>query len=459
MKNSLLYLILFLFPIIQYANCTFNLPSQTIYGCFAEDIINYSSFPYSTSEVEISVANFIAETGGPSGDCTLSKVFYFDEISGSCPIIVERNFRILDVEDNEYFATQIFQIDPEFISLTLAPDVSINGCDTSDINILSNLGISETQKAITINELFNEGVSLTGGCLLYIYYQDVINEITDHYWDIYRTFQVMDDCGNLTETTQFISIIDLLPPVVYPLDTIFNVVNIADHPILSSFEFIQFYGLSDNCADESQFIFTFFERTDENICPTQIKRSYTIQDVNYNAITVEQILVFNPNTTEEIFIATCDPYVSPSGKYTWTQGGTYFDTIPNAGCGDSLLTIHIIKGEEVNIIGAGGHSYSSLFYCLANTNVVKVKSIDTLKVKGPLFIENDITFFSDDNVVFEIDCAEVSPHLNNFVHIAPNTTLTLSGVSFHFKNYSGGSLPLFNEGVLNIQNDCTFSGD
>ena len=45
------------------------------------------------------------------------------------------------------------------------------------------------------------------------------------------------------------------------------------------------------------------------------------------------------NYYQTLNIAVCGSYTSPSGNYTWTSSGTYFDTIPIAAGGDSLFTV------------------------------------------------------------------------------------------------------------------------
>ena len=52
-------------------------------------------------------------------------------------------------------------------------------------------------------------------------------------------------------------------------------------------------------------------------------------------------LTINNPSADTFAIAECDEYVSPSGNYTWTTSGTYYDTIPNASGCDSLMTIDL----------------------------------------------------------------------------------------------------------------------
>ncbi|HYG52979.1 MAG TPA: hypothetical protein VD905_18890, partial [Flavobacteriales bacterium] len=51
--------------------------------------------------------------------------------------------------------------------------------------------------------------------------------------------------------------------------------------------------------------------------------------------------ISGPDTYSTIDISSCMSYTSPSGNYTWTADGTYNDTIPNAGGGDSIMTINL----------------------------------------------------------------------------------------------------------------------
>ncbi|MFN0032643.1 MAG: T9SS type A sorting domain-containing protein, partial [Flavobacteriales bacterium] len=64
-----------------------------------------------------------------------------------------------------------------------------------------------------------------------------------------------------------------------------------------------------------------------------------------NAVGCDSLMTLNLTITQdsyhELFENACTSYTSSSGLYTWTEDGTYMDTIPNsAGC-DSILTIHL----------------------------------------------------------------------------------------------------------------------
>ena len=71
-----------------------------------------------------------------------------------------------------------------------------------------------------------------------------------------------------------------------------------------------------------------------------------------DSLTFSNYITVKPKTYATINPTGCDSYTSPSGKYTWTSGGIYYDTIPNhAGC-DSVITIHLTISTD---------SYSTIY--------------------------------------------------------------------------------------------------
>lgn len=67
-----------------------------------------------------------------------------------------------------------------------------------------------------------------------------------------------------------------------------------------------------------------------------------------SVITVD--LTIHYNTTATINPVDCASYTSPSGLYTWTNSGTYNDTIPNSNGCDSLLTINLTLNNSYESI-------------------------------------------------------------------------------------------------------------
>ena len=59
-------------------------------------------------------------------------------------------------------------------------------------------------------------------------------------------------------------------------------------------------------------------------------------------------LTINNSTNDTMDVVTCDSYTGPSGLYTWTTSGTYYDTIPNAAGCDSLLTINLTINQSTS---------------------------------------------------------------------------------------------------------------
>ena len=73
-------------------------------------------------------------------------------------------------------------------------------------------------------------------------------------------------------------------------------------------------------------------------------------------------LTMGKTTTNSISVKACDKYTSPSGKRTWTNTGTYKDTIINStGC-DSILTISLTLGKNTasTIISKACDKYKSV---------------------------------------------------------------------------------------------------
>lgn len=69
--------------------------------------------------------------------------------------------------------------------------------------------------------------------------------------------------------------------------------------------------------------------------------TYTLTNVLNCDSVITLNLTINYSNTSEIEVTACNTYTVPSGDETYTESGTYMDTIPNiAGC-DSIMTIYL----------------------------------------------------------------------------------------------------------------------
>ena len=92
----------------------------------------------------------------------------------------------------------------------------------------------------------------------------------------------------------------------------------------------------------------------------------------YNhALTAAEVLSLNSlNTTATITTSSCDSFISPSGKYTWTNSGTYTDTIANAAGCDSIITLNLTinPSPTATISTVGSTSFCSGGSLILNAN-------------------------------------------------------------------------------------------
>ena len=121
---------------------------------------------------------------------------------------------------------------------------------------------------------------------------------------------------------------------------------------------------TDNSIDGDVYLWDFADGTTDTLAnPTHTfynsglhAVSLTVKDTITLADSTKQMDILITGHTENLFAVTsCDSYTSPSGNYTYTTSGVYYDTITNHwGC-DSLLTIDLnitysfFSEENINI--------------------------------------------------------------------------------------------------------------
>lgn len=115
---------------------------------------------------------------------------------------------------------------------------------------------------------------------------------------------------------------------------------------------------------------------------------YNLPVLTNNAVT----RIVYPSNYIEISPIVCDSLISPSGNYTYSTAGLYFDTIPGIGSGvDSIYVIHLKMGasyKTLNVISCGKYTSpsgnymwnSSGIYADTITNYIGCDSILTINL-------------------------------------------------------------------------------
>ena len=330
--------------------------SQDIEGCSTDDI---TGLPYSANTLSISVAQFNAEGGTITDDCTIASVTYFDSQSGTCPIIVLRTFTVVDGCGNTTVCTQTFTInDTQAPVITACPlSQTIEGCG---IGSIPGLAFSTASVIITQADFTAAGGAATDNCGI-ITYEYIDTQSGTCPVIVTRVFSLADGCNPPVTCTQTFTISDTQSPSLTcpPIQDIegCNLSAIAAATSLdfsavpvtiSEAQFSTIGGLvSDACGITS---FTYAD-TQTGTCPIVVTRTFTATDACGHVSTCEQTI--NVNDTEAPEITTCPPSATIEGCGLTSIPILDFSTIPvaisyaqfsavggaaNDGCGITSIT-------------------------------------------------------------------------------------------------------------------------
>jgi PKD repeat protein len=127
---------------------------------------------------------------------------------------------------------------------------------------------------------------------------------------------------------------------------------------------------TNQSIDGDQYLWKFGDGTTDTaanpvhkyIIPGNYTVSLTTTDtVSLADSTVSQLISINANTYGNLTAQSCDSYISPSGKYIYTESGVYTDTLINQHSCDSIITINLTINKSVtaedSIVACGHYTW------------------------------------------------------------------------------------------------------
>ncbi|PHR43433.1 MAG: hypothetical protein COA32_16455, partial [Fluviicola sp.] len=220
----------------------------------------------------------IADVTGVSDNCTANPTVTHvgDVTSGAtCPYNITRTYRVTDDCGNFIDIDQIITVNDNIAPTGTAPaDVAvqcIGDVPAADPTLITD----EADNCATPTVTHVGDVSDGNTC------PEVIT----------RTYRIEDDCGNITDVTQIITIDDDTNPIgTAPADV--AVQCIGDVPAAN---IANVTGVSDNCTVNPT-VTHVGDASDGNTCPEVITRTYRVEDDCGNFIEVDQIITINDDT-------------------------------------------------------------------------------------------------------------------------------------------------------------------
>lgn len=159
-----------------------------------------------------------------------------------------------------------------------------------------------------------------------------------------------------------------------------------------------------------------------NSCgPTTFPTS-TLANYHYGTPDFHFVICTAP-TYSTISELACNSYTSPSGNYTWTSSGTYYDTIPNSqGC-DSIMTINLTVDYSpvMNITAGSCNSYTAPSGQVFTSTGVFYDTIQNGASCDSIFIINLTVQSSSTSNITEIACDSYTSPSGNYVWTSTGT--------------------------------------
>ena len=364
-------------------------PNTYVDGCSISEIPAFTDF-----------AEFLNGGGFISGTCdlTASSFLLLNEVDlgTTCPMTFTRTYKITDVNEVDYSCTEnitIFDSSPPVI--TVFPVDATFECDSNSENNADFWNSDNID--IILNNSFDECDYVTV-VSDFSYFNLITN--CGSTGNLNVEYTAIDNCGNYVTEQATLYIEDTIEPQISCPDKIVNE-TLAEIPSYMNVDQFVADGntVFDHCGLDS-FSFQMINETLVNSCPAQVIREYSIQDPCANFVSCVQTITYCEETSSLSYVSECTSYESPSGNFTWTESGVYYDTISNQECCDSLMTIFLTIEDNLVESPDDGmpNSLRLNLACAEFLDIINISpTIDTLFLENPLNITNDIIIKGDAN--------------------------------------------------------------
>ena len=235
----------------------------------------------------------ISDNCTPDASLTVS---HTDAISGSCPKIITRTYRVTDQCGNFTGTDHVINIDdtqPPIITGTLA-QITVQGCGGGDAPAAETTvaGLESLAGGISISDACTPDASLS------VTYSDMTSGSCP--WIVTRTYTITDECSNPSFISQTIKVEDTEPPVVTGslLPVTVEGCNVAAAPAavntVAALESLAgAITVTDGCTPDALLVVTHSEGITGGQCPASFVRTYTVTDGCNNSVTINQTININ----------------------------------------------------------------------------------------------------------------------------------------------------------------------
>ncbi len=309
-----------------------------------------------------------------------------DAVSGSCPTVITRTYKVTDQCGNFVNLLHTINIDdntPPVVSGSLSP-ATVEGCNAAAAPAVSTVAALEALPG---------GITITDACTadgsLSVSHSDVVSGSCPI--NITRTYKVTDACGNFVNIPQDITVDDNTSPSVTGSLTAVNVEGCnsgaapaAVNTVAALEALAGGIAISDACTADASLTVSHTD-VESGACPVVITRTYKVSDACGNFVNISQTINIDDNSPPVVAgsltpatVEGCNIGNAPAAALTAAAleampGGI---TITDACTSDALLSVSHSDAATGNCPVVVTRTYKVTDACGNFVNIVHTINVD-----------------------------------------------------------------------------------